>query len=327
MNITKRIVERVMPILKRLDYVLVNRQTYSTDRKYYYDVLAEFSKGRHEEKIESIVFSKNRAMQLHAFLSSYKNMVDDPGRIYVIYKASPGRHEQSYNQLKEIFTTDPVIFIEENNFRLQLIEVCERSRAKTVGLFVDDMIFTQKVSYSTLVSINTLEYTPTLSRGSDLDFSQVLNKPLIVPNLTPYKNGLHSFSWNSSKVFSDWTYPLGVSGYFYGREELIVMLHQLVFNTPNSLESSMQRFLPLYINRKGLCYSKVACVCVHANMVQTEANNPVLGTFSVEELLAKWEAGLKIDISPFVGKSAEAQFLRYEFYKEAVSELKTQDDR
>src|SRR5258705_11456418 len=49
---------------------------------------------------EGIVFSKDRALQLHALLSSYFLYVKNPVRLYVLYKTSNERHDRSYEELK-----------------------------------------------------------------------------------------------------------------------------------------------------------------------------------------------------------------------------------
>lgn len=299
-------------------------------KRYGYDLiaqtelksLADFSNGilqiaegkKNNNKIDSIVFSKDRAMQLHAFLLSYIERVDNRKRMYILYKCSNERHHKSYEQLKEIFIKEDFVFVEEIQFREQLIEILEQSEAGKILFYVDDMIFTHKINYEIFENIDTTSSVLALSRGKDFDYSTVLLKPLIQPPFTKLKSNLEQFNWNFSDVYSDWTYPLGVSAYMYGKIEITAMLKAISFKAPNSLEHAMQVFLINFNNRYGLCMEFATCVCVHANLVQTEGKNPVLGTFSIDQLLNLWESGKRIKLDEFYDKPMKVtQVQKYTF--------------
>jgi hypothetical protein len=55
-----------------------------------------------------IVFSKDRAMQLHALLSSDFSYVKNPLPLYILYTFSNERHARSYEELKSIFGSKEV---------------------------------------------------------------------------------------------------------------------------------------------------------------------------------------------------------------------------
>ena len=88
----------------------------------------------------------------------------------------------------------------------------------------------------------------------------------------------------------------------YGRDETCAMLKSVDFRAPNSLERSLQFFVPYFMGRYGLCTDLAICACVHANLVQSEWTNQSLGTFSIEELLGLWETGKMIDRHALYGK-------------------------
>ena len=207
---------------------------------------------------------------------------------------------------------DTVIFVEETDFRRQLISMCESSSGNIL-FFVDDMIFTHKLDYKVLENIDTSAYVVALSRGSDLTYSLILKKEVTVPIFYEKIGGFNSFKWNEFAGYSDWTwngtaecndwsFPLGVSGYLFGRNESIAMLQCLEFHNPNTLEAQMQWFLPFFMNRRGLCPDAAISICVPANLVQTDYDNANIGTFSVEELLDLWEKGKRIDVKEFYDK-------------------------
>ena len=264
--------------------------------------------------ITSIIFSKDRATQLHAFLSSYIALVKNYGKMYIIYKCSNEQHQKSYDELMSIHSQQPFHFIKEVDFRNQLLKILREDEAKSILFYVDDMIFIRPFDYSEIKGIDTSRYILSLSRGKDLTYSIVLNTPLKIPTFHRYSDNFEMFDWFGYNKYSDWEYPLGVSGYMFGRKELLLMLENIPFKAPNSLESNMQKFLPLVRNKKGICPTFVSTVCIHANLVQTEGTNRILGTFSIEDLLDKWDRGLQINIVDFYGKDANiAQEQKYNF--------------
>lgn len=52
-----------------------------------------------------------------------------------------------------------------------------------------------------------------------------------------------------------------------------MILHELTFSTPNSLESQMLSYKELFLCRKGVCFSKVKYVNIPCNIFQKEFNN------------------------------------------------------
>ena len=145
------------------------------------------------------------------------------------------------------------IFISEIKFRKELIMVVRESRASKVALYVDDIIFLRKVAYKDVVEYDSLDYIISLGRGKDLDYSIVLNKPQSIPTLFKEKADWVSFRWDELKEYSDWTFPLGVGAYLYDRVELLMIINELNFKAPNSLEIAMQRYQNYFSNRIGLC--------------------------------------------------------------------------
>jgi hypothetical protein len=314
MTISSNVMGRIRKAIAKVGYQINKTETIQQLLNFSISVLAEKQMESSIECIDTIVFSKDRAMQLHAFLVSYIEKVKNSGVVYVLFKASDHVHLKAYTELEKLMPKSKVVFITEDNFRKQLLEILEASKAKLVGFFVDDMIFIRDIDYNDIVKINPFKHIVSLSRGQDLDYSVVLNKDLILPKFDRYNEKLLEFRWDETSGLNDWTYPLGVSGYFYDRTEVKLLFKDIKFKAPNSLEGQMQKFLPLFNNRLGLCYSEISCVCVHANIVQTEVNNRSLGFFSIPELLDNWNDGLQIDVSKFynsIGRNAQLQ--KYSF--------------
>lgn len=315
MNILKRYLRR---FLDRKGYVLQRRVLYEREQQLYRDAL-----GGTEQSVApilSMVFSKDRAMQLQAFLRSYLTQVKNAGAMYVLYRASNPQCRRDYESLQASLADDGRIFwIEETDFRQQCLTLLEQAAAKaqTVAMYVDDMLFLYPVDYEVFSHFSMFTYIPSLCRGGDMTYSAVLDRPIDLPDFTPTSQAdLLAFPWNQYDYLSDWTYPMGVSGYMYDGRELLAVCRRISFKNPNSLESAMQAYKEIFAKRQGLCYAKAACCCIHANRVQTECDNSALGYFSIEELSQKWEQGYQIDLNAYYGKSRnEAYCQKYTFEK------------
>lgn len=305
MNIKKKIGYHALILLKyflrKKNYIISHEGTDKIFTNFYNDFRTKQQTSSPE--IISLVFSKDRTMQLHAFLRSYFDNIDNFSSMVVLYKASNQEYRKSYQDLEEIFKEFPVTFIEEIDFRSQLINIVEKRYEEKIIFYVDDMIFTQKFDYNKLKSINPYLTIVALSRGLDMTYSIVLGKTLKLPKISKLNNELFEFSWNNIIEHSDWSYPVGVSGYMYATKEILSILNSIYFKAPNSLESAMQFFLPIYKTRFGICTKNAISVCIHANLTQVEGNNPVLGMFSIEKLLEEWNKGYQINYKEFYYKS------------------------
>jgi hypothetical protein len=266
------------------------------------------------DKIVSIIFSKDRAMQLDGFLASYFENVENYYKIKVLFHVSNQAHKKSYADLQIIYADFPVEFIPETDFRNNLIDIIEQSSEDRVIFYVDDMLFSQKMDYNWLKTIDPLKNIVCLSRGKDLTYSTVLAKKLEVPSFNKISENLYLFKWNEINEFSDWTYPIGVSGYMFSRPEIVAMMKATNFKAPNSLEHNLQQFLPYFTMRGGICLENVATPCVHTNLTQTEGYNNVLGHYSIEELLNLWNVNKRINHREFIGlEVSEAEVKKYNF--------------
>jgi len=267
-----------------------------------------------DSRIEIVVFSKDRAMQLHALLQSFDKYGKNYGPIHVLYTTGNLEHENTYQDLISELQGFNIFFYRETDFKSNLEEIINIIKSDKLAFFVDDMLFLRDVDFQSLSSFNPLINIISLTRGSDFDFSVVLGKSLTLPNFTEINTELLSFDWSEINEYSDWTYPLGLSGYIYCKQEMQTMLSLIDFHSPNTLEASLQVFIQFFIYRKGICYRTTPTCCIHANIVQTDFINPTIGSFGVEELREIWEKGFAIDVQNFAGKNCkEAELLNYKF--------------
>lgn len=254
-----------------------------------------------------IVFSKDRVMQLHAFLSSFFEKVDGSFPVTVLYTFSSSRHEKSYDDLSRMFGAK-VKFIKETSFRRQLIDLVSSVQERKIIFFCDDGVVVEDVSLESMTKYNPRVIMGSLLRGMDWTYCFAYAKDQALPG---FKEGVIDDSrflvwrWGEATESPDWSYPLSVGGHIFSKDELLLILKSIKFKAPNSLEGNMQAFKPLFLKRYGICFRKTQLGSVPVNIVNTEiVDNLITGEYSADELLEKWESGLRIKHEVYYGKNA-----------------------
>ena len=93
---------------------------------------------------EGIIFSMDRALQLHALLSTYFEKVKNPVPIFILWRASSGQHKSAYDEVFSLFATRNIYSIYQKNqasFKDQLLAILANIKAEKVFFLVDDIIF------------------------------------------------------------------------------------------------------------------------------------------------------------------------------------------
>jgi hypothetical protein len=271
----------------------------------------DFNKG-----ISGIVFSKDRAMQLNALLSSYFYYTSNPADLIILFTCSNKDHENSYQLLQKEFESFPVTFLKEVNFSVQLKEAVDNLTSDRLFFMTDDAVFLDQYDLNDCLQYNPINNIFSLRFGADLDFCYAHNKRQSIPDFRQEElnKTLRIWKWADMSNSPDWRYPLSLDATIFFRKEIELMFQKLTFTSPNSLESQMQLYKELFLGRNGICYSKVKYVNVPCNMVQKEFNNKSNDSYSVEELLSYFLKGQRIDWRKLEGQNApEAQKTKFTF--------------
>ena len=259
----------------------------------YQNTGAQFNK-----EITGIVFSKNRAMQLHALLSSYFYYTGSPVPLKVLYTTDSLDHAESYKILMREFASQTVEFIKEDNFKMQARALIKDSLADRIFFMTDDAIFTSHFNLSVVLDHNPLTEIFSLRLGKDVHFCFAYNCEQDLPVFTKeFSAGEPVYRWNWASVpgSPDWCYPLSVDATVFCREEINIILKHIEFKNPNGLEANLQLFNNIFLIRKGLCFEKAKYVNVPCNIVQKEFNNIYTGTYNVSELVNLFLIGRRIN--------------------------------
>jgi hypothetical protein len=278
-------------------------------QKQVYSNVGEVADG-----ILCVLFSKDRAMQVHALLFSYFHHVQPAVPVVVLYTCSTEAHYQSYNVLQEDCKHLPVQFIKEQNFRTDLLQIIRSSTLGRIFFMTDDGIFKEPVNLNEVLSYHPVDYIFSLRLGSDFTFCYSHNKPQQVPAVNWQDSDVHQWEWHQMPHSPDWSYPLSVDATFFCRLELLMLLESTQFSSPNSLEAKLQQYQQLFIYRKGVCFTHTKYVNIPCNLVQQEYKNVTTGLFDTGELLDHFLKGERINWQVLTGKNARTvQLTQFEF--------------
>jgi len=270
---------------------------------------ARFVKPEKPSTVECIVFSKDRAMQLHGLLSTIREKVFPAVRVYVLYLASSTPHQQAYDDVRDLFIKRNVCFIRQESelsFKHDLMETLLSLSCDALFFLVDDILFTEALDLHDVLNFDPNEFVPSLRMGQNLNRCYVLQKPQPLPDFPDHKAcEKDKIVWRWDKAELDWSYPLSVDGHIFSRREMTAMASLLSFQAPNSFEDQLQIFKSFFNNRYGIGYKKSKIVNIPCNRVQTETKT-ISGGTDPDELLKQWQDGYQIDYKKLYGMVNES---------------------
>lgn len=254
--------------------------------------------------VECIIFSKDRALQLHALLSSFMENTGFAGPIHVLYYTSTPRHQRSYEELMMTFP-GKLNFIKQSSctsFRNDLLAILDAVKSEKIFFLVDDVVFIEKVDLADFAKFDTDKVIPSLRMGMNLTKSYTQSKEQPLPTFTVYGDEPDKIFWRWEEGILGWSYPLSVDGHFFSTEEIKAMTRLIDFSAPNSYEDQLQRFRRFFLFREGVAYKKSVLVNIPCNKVQKENKN-ICGNVHQDYLLDRWENGYQMDFRKLYGFS------------------------
>lgn len=283
------------------------------------------------ETISSIVFTKNRPLQLEGYLESlHRHIPPELIRTYIIYKED--LFDEQYSTVFERFPH--IVVIRESNFHDDFISLLEQIRTKYILFGTDDVVYYDSVSFDIIdrtferfgddifgftlrlcpqsLSPEADKFSPLQMNGRTiyrLNWKRAQNRHAKYPfelNSTIYRTSLVKKILRPvaktcpalMKIFA----KDSLIGGFLGR--VVSMKHFLIsigtFCDPNTLEGYCHKWctghksrLPSYLFFQKLCAS-----AIQVNIVNTSVGNPIDGVdeHTVEALNEKYKQGYRLDI-------------------------------
>lgn len=266
---------------------------------------ARGAKGTGASAVAGLVFSFDRALQLHGLLSSYFRHAADPAPLTVLFRTSSPAHRCAYDEVASLFARPEsprdIAWIAETSFKSDLETTLASLASDRVFFLVDDIVFTHPFAFADFASLDPRRYVVSLRHGRQLRHHYALDRPMALPAwredpATPA--GMSVWRWREGK--DDWNYPLSVDGHVFDRLEFLSLLGLIPYKAPNSLEHGLQAFWPLFADRLGVAYERSRLVNIPYNRIQEEFANRA-GTLDTEVLLLAWEEGQRMEIEALDG--------------------------
>jgi len=228
-------------------------------------------------KIVCIIFSKDRAMQLHLLLFSLFFYCTDSKDliIKILYKGSSKKFICGYNLCKKYFSNkENIWWIKEKAFKKDLLLLLEKN---TLSLFlVDDTLFYRRFDLQSTASCllknnKTIGFSYRL--GSNTDFCYPHNKAQKIPDFMNVNKNIYKYHWKNQEY--DFGYPLEVSSSLYRTNNLIYFVKYLSFYNPNTFEQKLSFLKKIFSFFKPelLCFKKSVAFSNPINKTQTIIQN------------------------------------------------------
>lgn len=273
----------------------------------------------HPKKADLIIFSYDRPLQLYALLESVGRFISGLDVITVIYRSSADEYASAYAQVHVDFPA--VQFIAQgaeptSDFKPILLKTVESGPGDYLICAVDDIIVTDYIDLSRCIDAleQTQAYGFYLRLGKNITLSYGNNQSISVPALRQVMPEIYGWLfYKQLKNTGDWYYSHTVDMALYRKKDLLKDWRAITFTNPNTLESRWHGRLAHKADRRlGLCYEHSKIVNIPLNLVQQEFNNENMAWRSVEDLLALFNQGLKIDISALYQYDNRSVHMDYE---------------
>ena len=247
------------------------------------------------KRIDTVIFSLNRAMQLEVLLKSIeKHDIGKSLNVSILYSFSTHGYQKAYaklknkypqfNWLEETIYKPPKLNVDfdlfywhnlywwlkykylrknKSNFKQKLIEILTENDGEFAMFLTDDSLFYRNIEIPDLQpnSVFGLRHGTHLVGGK-------------------YNTTETGIEWNiyENDKTTDWGYPFSVDGHIYSKEALLKITGKIIFNNPNAMEGN----IACYLQEKQL-FSQIkanqhSCLLgFELNRVQSVAENHHLG--------------------------------------------------
>ena len=249
----------------------------------------------------TLIFSKDRAMQLEATIESYFLHHRGESKIIVLYKTTTNRHQKQYDRLIKDFPG--VAFIKEISFKQQVLGIMDS--ADYIFFTVDDVIFfgdfyPQKMIACMQKDRKMISFSLLLGKNTNYCYPKDSKQP--PPEFTVVEDNILEFNWPGASF--DFGYPMNVAACLFFVPDIIEVVRAIKFKNPNWLEGYLAANASLFRGlNKRLCYEQSVAVCNPVNLVQDVCPNRS-GTnkeYTAESLADLFDMGKRIDFRSYTG--------------------------
>lgn len=252
----------------------------------------------------TIIFSKDRPLQLDLCLQSVAANWFEGTNVYVIYACTED-YKDAYSTLIKEHQDSQINFVEESNLPNDIMNILNdrRNEDSLLSFLTDDNIVFNKnlldinMIHEVLQNKNITCFSCRLGKNIMYDIDGAIEFPRFEAEIT---RG-HYFRWNHIATRSYWSYPLSLDGHIFRMEDAVDLFDKIYFgvrplHTPNYIEDAMQEYRNEY-GHEMACAVFSSVVNSPNNRVQNEYQNwhGIKYSYSPKQCLYIYNKGIRID--------------------------------
>jgi glycosyltransferase involved in cell wall biosynthesis len=263
------------------------------------------------DKIDIIIYSRNRATQLDLLLRSIKFNFKNANNVIVLNDYD-SIHYQAYQKVwsKDYGLNTSFAVQTRPTFYNVLINILKNINTDYILPLCDDDVIVRNNNINGIINFMDDDTVGVcLRRSATLTNSYHTGE--LIPN--PQFNNVDKFlqwNWRNQNPLR-WGYPYQAGGMIYDKEFFEFMMNNIKFDLPNYMEYQMMQNKDKWGKEKILCFEKSSVVNVSVNKVQSDVNNRAGRDFSysVEELAKKFINNEIIDFSRLQNYENNCEFI------------------
>lgn len=267
-----------------------------------------------ESRTDLVLFSYDRPLQLFAALESIQRHLSGSFACTLLYRSSDARFDAAYKEVLSQFPKIKAVKQLAKDFKPLLEKILFESPAEYVLFSSDDLVMKDTVDLD--ICRQLLERTGAhgfyLRFGRNIQHSYIAGKPLARPKSAELEGGV--YAWDLRRGEGEWKLANNFEMSLYRKEDLKACFRELSYKNPESLQEAWARHLPKAAI--GLYFEQSKLVNLPLNSMQA-SGKPNMNYMTAEELLLKFNQGLKIDIEPLFQVNNPAP--HYEWAPELIS--------
>jgi hypothetical protein len=239
------------------------------------------------DELKAIVFSRDRAMQLDAFLRSVELHVPELfEELVVLYRATEEGFAAGYERLRA--ERPGVTWVAESNFRDDLLELVGDERL--LVFHTDDDVYFRSIG---AFDLRDEEVCFTLRLGLNTTYCYPLDRD---EELRDAEVGGDRVSWDwRAQDPGAYSYPLALNAHVFRAREAHEWLGRTEYASPNELEAALQALSP-DVQPRMASFAHSAVVSIPANIVNDTYANRHGAMHGAQDLNLRFLDGERIDV-------------------------------
>ena len=248
-------------------------------------------------KIDIIIFTKNRSSQLDLLLRSIRDKFKYAGTIYILYTFSSELFQKGYERVQATDYNLNIVWVRELSFSEDTRKILATMKTTCFLGLCDDDVFVNEVDVTGIPELLDSSYISSFSLKAGLNITH--NYPsfkLELPKFVEIKNpDALVWTWKDNPPGVDWGYPTCTNSFIFNVKYYLDLIVGLRFNQTANLEGGLNQ--RRYMFKPAMaCFKESSLLNIPCNRLQTVSDNPhgQMHPFSAEELNGKWLSGKQI---------------------------------